>query len=500
MSSSPKFWQKLGLGKQNKSLSASTTNSDNASIRSSMSFHNFQEDTHGKKMKRFSNLTLKHRASLTSLRQPITENNKQALLLKSRKDPELGVSDNEINTDADDKKSSIPIVSSDYNLRKLQQQQPTRKQSCIDFNQTKLPSPPRVMKKTKSNQSLKSTSSAGSRDQKTKKTETLLKRKSLPRIETSSDDESCLTRTSSNGSISERRHRKSLEKRKNKQVTEGGENFVLDMLRDELEREKAASRALQGQKEAIAKDLDYFCKLADEITEEKDDFKRKYEEEKHQHELLRAFNGIQSSGATTTSDQLRQELEDLKQRMVKEQYAYYSNLQDKDDEINNLKNDLRQTQRQLQILRKTMERLLRADGRDAEEASFLTESDDNKCLLLQASYHPNADSPQSLTATSPPSPTPCYTMSGTTEDDDDLLSTTSRDSYHSSRSHRLKLQYEFLKLENETELIAKRKSEDFSKKIAMSRRRKDQLEEMLGEVDSQLHRVKQKIRSPTTTS
>lgn len=28
----------------------------------------------------------------------------------------------------------------------------------------------------------------------------------------------------------------------------------------------------------------------------------------------------------------------------------------------------------------------------------------------------------------------------------------------------------------------------------MSRRRKDQLEEMLGEVDSQLNRVKQKIR------
>lgn len=31
---------------------------------------------------------------------------------------------------------------------------------------------------------------------------------------------------------------------------------------------------------AISKDLDYFCNLVDEVTEEKDDYKRKYEEEK----------------------------------------------------------------------------------------------------------------------------------------------------------------------------------------------------------------------------
>lgn len=38
---------------------------------------------------------------------------------------------------------------------------------------------------------------------------------------------------------------------------------------------------------AIAKDLDYFCTLVDEVTEEKDEYKGKYEEEKAQNDELR---------------------------------------------------------------------------------------------------------------------------------------------------------------------------------------------------------------------
>ena len=109
-----------------------------------------------------------------------------------------------------------------------------------------------------------------------------------------------------------------------------------------------------------------------------------------------------------------------------------------------------------------------------------TAKGDHKCLLLQTGYHPDHSN-----ATSPPSPLPCYHNE---LHDDDVLSISSKDSYHSNQ---LKLQYEFLKYDDQDNhqlsSLAKRRSEDFSKKIAMSRRRKDQLEEMLGEVDTQLN-------------
>jgi hypothetical protein len=202
-------------------------------------------------------------------------------------------------------------------------QLPTRKQSCIDLNMNTIITnnnttsrlPPR-MKKTKSNQSLKSTStttSAGSnskptvdyhQQQKANSTTTTnsrlrqpspaasnakplmhsdsnpslhsaaMKRKSLTKIEKTTatngssgeDDEikSCVTRSSSNGSIAalEKRNRRtnSIDKRRSKQLlsndqttaSTGGDNFVLDMLKDELEREKCSARALLGQKEGIS--------------------------------------------------------------------------------------------------------------------------------------------------------------------------------------------------------------------------------------------------------
>ena len=56
-----------------------------------------------------------------------------------------------------------------------------------------------------------------------------------------------------------------------------------------------------------------------------------------------------------------------------EMYTLSRQLQSKDDEIISLRNDLKQTQSQLQILRKTMEQMLRTDGRESEDASFSQE-------------------------------------------------------------------------------------------------------------------------------
>lgn len=103
-----------------------------------------------------------------------------------------------------------------------------------------------------------------------------------------------LTRSSSNGSTasaSEKKNRRNTISRKK------DEDMAYSLLKDELEMEKSSARALKGQKEgkhfklfeqyfvlilkyiAIAKDLDYFCAMVDELSVEKEEIKRKYEQE-----------------------------------------------------------------------------------------------------------------------------------------------------------------------------------------------------------------------------
>ncbi|KAI8981542.1 hypothetical protein BDB01DRAFT_171378 [Pilobolus umbonatus] len=115
----------------------------------------------------------------------------------------------------------------------------------------------------------------------------------------SDENESCgsqkqLTRSSSNGSsITERRRTSYSNKRLKYPTTLEDTYFMIDSLRDDLEKEKSAARALQGQKEAIARDLDYFCEQADEISLERDEYKRKYEEEKAKNEQSVSINRSQ---------------------------------------------------------------------------------------------------------------------------------------------------------------------------------------------------------------
>ncbi|GAN08614.1 hypothetical protein MAM1_0214d08129 [Mucor ambiguus] len=581
---------------------ADNQSQDGAFLQSSISFYNQQQINHtddnhenmiinnnmnnGNQVKRFRASS----ASLYQLQQQQQPNSERQIRRTSymkplkRIDPDSSFMP--INTSVK-LSQDMAVEAQQYSIRKMPSSigttsklptsgLPTRKQSCIDISNTSNnritppPAPPRL-KKTKSNQSLMSTStttSVGSRpsmeynNSKSNSNSSRLrqpspaishtkllvrsesnsslhqhvnKKKSLPKIppppssttnSSSGNDEddetkSFLTRTSSNGSTAtidkrgSRRKSSLVEKRKKSTAAvndQCGDNFVMDMLRDELEREKSSTKALQGQKDAISKDLDYFCKLVDEVTEEKDEYKRKYEEEKDQNkQLKKTIRDLESTASSSSSmisrdcsggpiAQLQTELQNLQQQTTDEQYAYYSNLQYKNEEINVLKTELKQAQRQIQVLRKTMEQMLKAEGGGNDDfeprKSFVatelgTAKGDHKCLLLQTGYHPDHSN-----STSPPSPLPCYHNE---LHDDDVLSISSKDSYHSNKSHhQLKLQYEFLKYDDhdnhQMSSLAKRRSEDFSKKIAMSRRRKDQLEEMLGEVDTQLNRVKQKIR------
>ncbi|KAG2208996.1 hypothetical protein INT47_011136 [Mucor saturninus] len=513
-----------------------------------MSFNNVHDaslDYGEKQMKRFSgSMSLRHRASSASLYQQMTSQEKphhqeqqqqqqQQQQQKQQKrgsymkpfrriDPEESngnkMNENTANltTPCDQKIASPTRISTIDIGRKMS----TRK-AAVESTPSRLT--PTRLSRTKSNQSIMSINNKSpektsklrqpspaathakllTRSESNSSISSTSRKKSSKSQSSDDDSKSCMTRTSSNGST---RRKSSLEKRKLPPA-----DFAIDMLKDELEKEKASVRSLQGQKEAIAKDLDYFCSLVDQITEEKDEFKRKYEQEKLKNEELKKSFGTIGAVSPKGESRLKLELENAQQQNTENQYIYYNNIQIKNDENNKLRYDLKQATRQIQVLRKTMEQMLRADGKDFDDDFFdgggeSRKSDGEKYLLLQTGYHPESPSNTTRPTTNPPSPTPCYSNTTMTEEryalshdeDEDILSVTSRDSGHSSYHALRNQQYDFLKYDVKEDdpntSMAKRKSADISKKIALSRRRKDQLEEMLGEVDSQLNKVKQKIR------
>ncbi|KAI7905479.1 uncharacterized protein BX663DRAFT_283870 [Cokeromyces recurvatus] len=270
--------------------------------------------------------------------------------------------------------------------------------------------------------------------------------------------------------------------RKNKQAMK--EDMII-MLQNELKKEKSFIQSLQGQKEAIAKDLDYFCKLVDDITDEKDEFKRKYDEEKLQNELLRnviadmeANNAIANKSNVSneslmlTISEMKKETIDLKQQLSNDKCLYTQDLGLKNNEINQLKAHLEQTQRQIQILRKTMEQLLKTDGKTFSDDihEFSKELTRKRSFMIEQKYY------------------------------EDYLNK-SKDEYSFLPSSCYPNQYviPFNRTDNSIDNQQRPTSlrsmpEDFSIKMELSKRRKEQLKEILGEVDSQLNKVKRKVR------
>ena len=121
----------------------------------------------------------------------------------------------------------------------------------------------------------------------------------------------------------------SLEKRKSKQCIFNepvlDDPSLVDILKDELEKERALTRSIQGQKEgnlftikyfvsysqsmylAIVKDLDYFCSLLDELTNEKDHLKKKFDQQ------MVSQNGMNTAlNMSPTSLYIQSENDDLK--------------------------------------------------------------------------------------------------------------------------------------------------------------------------------------------
>ena len=125
-------------------------------------------------------------------------------------------------------------------------------------------------------------------------------------------------------------------------------------------------------------------------------------------------------------------------------------------------------------------------------------------LLLQQEYHPSSDSSIIKSTTTPPSPLPCFED----DDDDDMsfitrLSDDSRQPYdflrqtddESDSSHLVKKVSCHVNQKHITHSLLK--SGEHSRRVSKPRRRINELEEMLDEVDSQLNKVK--MRRPSAT-
>ncbi|CEJ03155.1 hypothetical protein RMCBS344292_17143 [Rhizopus microsporus] len=91
-------------------------------------------------------------------------------------------------------------------------------------------------------------------------------------------------------------------------------------------------------------------------------------------------------------------------------------------------------------------------------------------LLHNHPDHRSSTSDSSLSSTKPPSPTAYFEEDSEDEPRESFL--------------------------NEDRYIVKKRSSDLPKRLLRSQRRKNELEEMLGEVDSQLNKVK--LRRPST--
>ncbi|KAI8379695.1 uncharacterized protein BYT42DRAFT_569678 [Radiomyces spectabilis] len=499
-SSTPKFWKKLGLGKNKTSHSANAL----PTISSTPNMHSPSAqaaDSESIKSKRFS--TLFHpqkRASTQSLRKQRSDSIRPPLPVSmSTPDIENIVaqttgkeSDNTIPTD-------IPKhVKQSDNVPDIESAAPPRSTSSA----TETPSGPQPMP-SKDDAHNRNLQNALSMDQ-------------LPRSVTHTSVSSCavpdssapnksLNRTQSSATSIDTTHTKATTTSSYHEPTPETEKYnptefdhddddTVEQLKSELEKQRYIVRVLQGQKEAVTKDLDYFSQVIDEITEEKEALTEKYNEEKSKNqtkeedlnillEKLKASNNNAREKAFE-AERSKLALENVQAEALKEMTNLKSQLKERDSQILELKSELGRAQDRIQMLQQTMEALLRSQSQREP---------------LETKENAPAISPVQTIAAEEETPTlqPPTSEHGPRED----LSKSQKSSSRSlsqptpTVSHQDDLDEQLKLLTEEKEKLQNVYSKiPLSGGGPMSRRRKEELEEMLDEVDCQLSKVKQKIR------
>ncbi|ORY95698.1 hypothetical protein BCR43DRAFT_564526 [Syncephalastrum racemosum] len=277
---------------------------------------------------------------------------------------------------------------------------------------------------------------------------------------------------------------------------------TIQQLRKDLEKERAIVRVLQGQKEAVTKDLDYFSQMMDDLMEEKDALQQKYEEEKerhksHEQDLNELLDKLRSSNDNARdryfeaeqykekvkalqedaqneqiclknelTEHYKNRIKTLEEDAQKEQQRLQSQIAQRDHDIMRLKVDLERANQEIESLKSAYQEVM--DYRKEHAAASAQDHEDVHDPAQGVSPVTNATAVDSSNVPGPITP----------EVDD--------------------LDTELKKLVQERERV----QSDYSK-IPLSggghntRRRQEELEDKLFEIDSKLSRLRQTILGKT---
>lgn len=305
-------------------------------------------------------------------------------------------------------------------------------------------------------------------------------------------------------------------------------------LLSQLEREKAVNRVLQGQKAAINKDLEYLSQMVDDLSTENEQLKEQFEDQKQKTEhsiqdmdlLLEKVKSANASArdAGLEKESLRRELE-VQSLQVESRYTQYEDqLSEKSNEVRRLKAQLDQSKEQIKVLKSTMEQLIRVNVLNNKEEDDFTHTQSPERLTP-------ATSPEIQTAKIPqiPSRIAQRQSMGSVDSEErmtsprsatfDLHDDSDASHYHkppSPTAKRASVLSNYSKrdstifyddgdddLDEQMRLLVKQKERlqsDYSKIPIIgggptSRKRTEDLEEQLDNIDSQLSKIKLKIRS-----
>ncbi|CAO3631226.1 unnamed protein product [Mucor hiemalis] len=295
--------------------------------------------------------------------------------------------------------------------------------------------------------------------------------------------------------------------------SESGElSDLVAKLKLELENERATTHALQKQKQAVAKDLDYLGLTVDELFAEKTDLLQQLEDEKiKSQQYLNDLNLLlekQKSIADNARDQsfavdqakLEHELIQEQLRTEKEELA--TELIYKEKVVRELKAKLNVSVDQLDSQKFAMEQLIKSHAIEMDRmASQVAAEKEQKMLPL---HTPNGsprmrsveeerwNSPSSPIIPVPSSSTP---FSNNQQQYENYGTPPSINDNSPPEEYNKDLDVQLTKL-----LKEKEKLQSLYSKIPLigggpqSRKRKEEIEAMLDQVDSQLSKVKQQIR------
>ncbi|KAI9017904.1 hypothetical protein CLU79DRAFT_762197 [Phycomyces nitens] len=323
------------------------------------------------------------------------------------------------------------------------------------------------------------------------------------------------------------------------QTMPGEEELTIAQLQEDLKKERSVVRVLQGQKEAISKDLDYFSMTVDELMEEKEMLLQQYEEEKAKNQakeddlamLLEKLKVVTDNARDKAyeAEQSRQDLEYYQRLADEEKAELYNALSLKDQAYDRLKSEYSHAQEQISALKSTMEQLIKAQAARPDVMSGDATRPSGPWIYTPSAsphiQHAHVEYPADLyeshssslgkdglsagffiphkkTASQDIHPT---SSSDSVKSHSGVYSTTHSSSTTETQDvETVEPRRPLLdnNLDDQLMVLTKEKEKlqsDYSKIPLtgggpMSRRRKEELEEMLDEVDSQLSKVKQKIR------